>query len=143
METDTREMAGTTGRSAAEIMAAAADEDCSDLIMDLVAHPKGLVSHKEFRILNPSLSGSKISRRLSKLQEAGVVEKVDAPYPAPGEPRAYYYLTEDAREVFDRNQLFEPGPLEEMFDRIDHSTEFEELLEKERPDVDAETVDVE
>lgn len=123
----------------ATIVSVAADSACAELIMDIVGHPKGLVSHKEFTIVNPSLSGSVISKRLSKLQEAGVVDKVDSLDQSPGEPRAYYYLTDEARTMFDRNEMFAPNPLRELFDQIEHSSEFLELLEKPRPDVDVET----
>jgi DNA-binding PadR family transcriptional regulator len=80
---------------------------------------------------------------LAKLREAGVVAYADAPEQSPGEPRRYYYLTDDARAVFDRNNMFAPEPLKELFDRIDHTDEFLELLEKPRPDVATEMIDLE
>jgi DNA-binding PadR family transcriptional regulator len=125
---------------AADIVNAAFDDRNAELIMDLVAHPKGMLCHKEFTILNPEVSESAISKRLTKLKEAGVVEKVPSLDQSPGEPRAFFYLTDRAREVFDRNEMFDPEPVREMFDRINHSEEFKELFEKPRPDVDAETV---
>jgi DNA-binding PadR family transcriptional regulator len=119
------------------------DEACASLVADIVCHPNGLVSPKEFAILNPPLSKSQISKRLTKLREAGVVEYEPSPDQSPGEPRRYYYLTDEARHVFDRNNMFDPDPLKEMFDRIDHTDEFVELLEKPHPDINAETVNVE
>jgi DNA-binding PadR family transcriptional regulator len=130
----------SVGGPTVDIISVVSDEDCASLVADIVGHPNGLVSPKEFAILNPPLSKSQISKRLKKLHEAGVVAHEKSPDQSPGEPRKYYYLTEQAREVFDRNNMFAPSPLEEMFNRINHSEEFLELLEKPRPDVDAETV---
>jgi transcription initiation factor IIE alpha subunit len=124
------------------MISAVDDEACASLVADIVAHPSGLVSPKEFALLNPPFSKSKISKRLTKLREAGVVAYADAPDQSPGEPRRYYYLTDDARAVFDRNNMFAPEPLKELFDRIDHTDEFLELLEKPRPDVAAETANI-
>jgi hypothetical protein len=39
--------------------------------------------------------------------------------------------------------MFAPEPLKELFDRIDHTDEFLELLEKPRPDVATEMIDLE
>lgn len=125
-----------------EIISVVNDKACANLIADIVAHPKGLVSPKEFSILNPPFSKSKISNRLTKFREAGVVAYEESLDQSPGEPRRYYYLTDKAREVFDRNNMFTPTPLEEMFDRITHTDEFLELLEKPRPNVDGKTVTI-
>lgn len=123
-----------------EIISAVDNEECASLIADIVAHPKGLVSPKEFAILNPPLSKSQISKRLNKLRESGVIAYENSPDQSPGEPRRYYHLTNEAREVFDRNNMFAPGPLSEMFDQIDHSEEFLRLIEKPRPSVDTEAI---
>jgi DNA-binding HxlR family transcriptional regulator len=140
---DANPKAAAGGQQVVDIVSVAAKSENSELIMDLVGHPKGMVSHKEFAILNPEASKSSISRRLSELQEAGVVEKVPSTDQSPGEPRAFFYLTDTAREVFDRNNMFDPEPLRELFNRIEHSDEFKELVAKPRPDVDADTVDPE
>jgi transcription initiation factor IIE alpha subunit len=130
------------GGKTVEMISAVNDEACASLVADIVAHPSGLVSPKEFSLLNPPFSKSKISKRLTKLREADVVAYADAPDQSPGEPRRYYYLTDDARAVFDRNHMFAPGPLKELFNRIDHTDEFLALLAKPRPDVAAETVNI-
>lgn len=117
----------------------ASDEMYAPLIMDLIAHPKRMVSQEELSILNPPLPTSVVRTRLIALQNAGIVESVEAS--KPGNPDMYYMLKNTAREVFGHFQMFEAAPLKEMFERIDHSDEFQALAEIDRPNINPNPVD--
>jgi hypothetical protein len=108
------------------------DPQYAPLIADVVAHPSGLVSPVEFAILNPEWSTNTIDERLTTLTAAGVFDSVQG---ETDEQRTYYYVTDEARAAFDRNEMFAPEPLRELFNRIDHSDRFRELAERPRPSV--------
>jgi DNA-binding HxlR family transcriptional regulator len=118
----------------AQIMRVWDDEQYLPLLIDIVSHPKRLVSLREFVILNPSVSESEISNRLEDMQERGAVEKVNSS--DSDTPRDYYFLSQRAREVFDSELMLTSEPFEEMFKRINHSDEFLELVELSRPNID-------
>jgi hypothetical protein len=46
---------------------------------------------------------------------------------------------DEARATFDDNEMFAPGPLRELFERIEHSDRFRELAGQPRPSVNAKT----
>ncbi|MCY4729978.1 hypothetical protein KY092_05330 [Natronomonas gomsonensis] len=128
--------------TAAEIQRYGSDEGYAPLIMDLVAHPKGTVSLEELIILNPETSEGTLQERLDTLAKVGVLATATSTRQSSSDNRLYYYLTETARAVFTRNQMFSPDPLKEMFNRLEHTERFCELLEKPRPKIDAKTVDL-
>jgi len=117
------------------------DPVTSALLTDLVVHPNGLVSHKEFSLLHPDVSGSELSKQLRLLRDHHVINRVPSPYPRQGNPRFYYYLTPAARAVFDAAGRFQPGALPDFPD-VEADSELAGALDAPRPTVDVETVDL-
>jgi DNA-binding PadR family transcriptional regulator len=113
-----------------EIAETAVDPEYSVLIIDVVAHPDGMVAERQFSILNPSLSEQQISTLLAELEDAKVISTKEATDNS-GTIRTYYQLTSEARNAFECHNLFAPEPLEELFRWISHKIEFKRLSQDE------------
>ena len=50
-----------------------------------------------------------------------------------GYPYKFYMLTDDARELFDQNDLFPTAAWRRQYDRVEKTTEIQELEEMPRP----------
>ena len=114
----------------------ATDETRSNILADIVGHPDGAPSVRELDYMNPDLKPDAIRRHLSILQDVGVVEELVV---EPGErirgyPYKFYRLTDDARELFDRNDLFPEGPWRRQYARVQKTGEIEEIEAMPRPD---------
>jgi len=86
----------------------ATDTKRANLIADIVGHPRDSITVEELDYLNPDLSDDAIRRHLGTLQDAGVVAERTL---EPGErhrdyPYKFYAVTDEARDLFDRNGLF-------------------------------------
>lgn len=84
----------------------------ANLISDMVGHPTGMPSMAELEYMNPSLSRSAISEHLEVLRDAGVVETAEFPAgqrPGRDLPYKFYHISEQARELFDRSNIFDEG----------------------------------
>ena len=78
------------------------DKVNANLIADIVGHPQGAPSVEELEHMNPSLERDTIQRRLTSLEEAGIVEVVIAdPGNRQGLPSEFYRLSDRARTLFD------------------------------------------
>lgn len=116
-----------------------------NLVADIVGHPKGMPSGKELRYLNPSLSAATISEHLQRLEDAGVIHSLSVDrdgHPADA-PKAFYYLTENARRVFDDNNLFGEAEHGAVYEQVEKTDEIKEAEQFPRPDVESETVALE
>jgi hypothetical protein len=129
-------MAPTSGPEADRIRRLGSDPQYAPLIMDFVAHPSDQVSPTELGWLNPTLSTATIEAHLETLLDGGVLARTAVESSDPEAPAAYYWLTDEARAVFDRHNMFAPEPLRELFERLDHSDEFRELAARPRPEAD-------
>lgn len=113
----------------------ATDETRANLIADVVGHPKGAPSVRELEYMNPSLGEDAIRRHLAVLQEARVVEElvVAAGDRIRGFPYKFYRLTDRARALFDRNDLFPADAWRRQYARVQKTGEIEEIEAMPRP----------
>lgn len=113
----------------------ATDKQRANLIADIVGHSKGAPSVKELDYMNPSLEEDAIRRHLGILQDVGVVEElvVEPGDRVRGYPYKFYTLTDDARELFDRNNLFPTEAWRRQYGRVQKTAEIREIEEMPRP----------
>ena len=114
----------------------ATDQTRANLIADIVGHPQGAPSVQELDYMNPDLGEDAIRRHLSVLQDVGVLEAVvvEPGNRVRGYPYKFYQLTEDARALFDRNDLFPVDAWRRQYARVEKSGEITELEEMPRPE---------
>jgi len=110
----------------------------ANIVADIVGHPKGMPSMTELDFTNPSVNRSAINEHLEKLREASIVGKAEIPV---GErsrdlPHVFYYITEDAWDFFDRNNLFDRDTWQDQYAKVDKTPEIQRVQEMERPDRD-------
>lgn len=113
----------------------ATDTARANLIADIVGHPKGAPSVKELDYMNPDVSEDAIRRHLDVLGESGVIEELVV---LPGDrirgyPYKFYQLTDEAREMFDDNDLFPEDAWSRQYDRVKKTNEVKELEHMPRP----------
>jgi hypothetical protein len=113
----------------------ATDRTRANLIADIVGHPDGAPSVKELDYMNPSLEEDAIRRHLRILQDVGVVAElvVEPGERVRGYPYKFYTLTESARNLFDRNDLFPEDAWRRQYARVQKTGEVEELEAMPRP----------
>lgn len=113
----------------------ATDGTRANLLADVVGHPKGAPSVRELEYMNPSLGADAIRRHLAILQEAGVIEElvVEPGDRVRGFPYKFYRLTDEARALFDRNDLFPADAWRRQYDRVRKSGEIAEIESMPRP----------
>ena len=113
----------------------ATDRKRANLIADIVGHPESAPSVKELDYMNPSLEADAIRRHLQTLREVGVVEElvVETGDRIRGYPYKFYTVTDEARELFDRNDLFSEDAWKRQYDRVQKTGEIRELEAMPRP----------
>ena len=111
------------------------DRQRANLIADVVGHPRGAPSVKELDYMNPSLESDAIRRHLSILQDVGVVEAlvIEPGERVRGYPYKFYRLTDEARTLFDQNDLFPEDAWRRQYERVQKTGEITELEEMPRP----------
>lgn len=116
----------------------ATEKQRANLIADIVGHPRGAPSVKELDYMNPSLEEDAIRRHLGILQDVGVVGElvVEPGDRVRGYPYKFYQLTDDARDLFDRNNLFPTEAWRRQYARVQKPAEIREIEEMPRPDED-------
>lgn len=105
------------------------------LLADVVGHPEGMTSVPELNYMNPRIERSAIDEHLRKLVDAGVVEKTQLPA---GErsrdlPYTFYSLTEQARDLFDRNNIFDEAIWQEQYAKVEKTDDILEIQRAPRP----------
>jgi DNA-binding transcriptional ArsR family regulator len=115
----------------------ATDRTRANLIADIVGHPKGAPSVKELDYMNPSLEADAIRRHLRILQDVGVVEElvIEPGNRVRGFPYKFYRITDQARSLFDRNDLFPEAAWQRQYERVQKTGEIEEIEAMPRPSV--------
>jgi len=133
-----RRAPGESGNEFSEWLALqkATDKKRADIIADIVGHPKGTPSVEELDYMNPDLSDDSIRRHLKTLREVGVVEEYEFPT---GErlrafPHKFYGLTTEARELFDRNNLFPETPWQRQYEAVEKTPRIRQVQEMPRPE---------
>jgi predicted ArsR family transcriptional regulator len=113
----------------------ATDKKRANLIADIVGHPVGAPTVEELAYMNPSLSEDSIRRHLATLVEVGVVESHALPE---GKrlrefPYTFYTLTDEARTLFDRNDLFPEPAWQRQYAAVKKTARVREVQEMPRP----------
>ncbi|WP_247730019.1 winged helix-turn-helix domain-containing protein [Halovivax limisalsi] len=105
-----------------------------DIVSNIVAHPKGLPSMKELEFMT-GLHRSTIYEHIDELHSAGLVETETLPEEAVkrDQPRTFYRLTESARELFDKNDVFLEAHWRELYATVSKPDEIIEAEEAPRP----------
>lgn len=116
----------------------ATDKQRANLLADIVGHPKGAPSVTELDYMNPSVAEDAIRRHLGILQDVGVIKElvVEPGDRVRGYPYKFYALTDAARDLFDRNDLFPEDAWQRQYDRVQKSAEIREVEEMPRPNDD-------
>lgn len=119
-----------------EALSALEDTTRANIIGTIVGHPKGAPSKKELEYYNPSVAASTLTDHLSRLAEVGLVEVVEHEREGlqRGQPYRFFQLSDDARELFDRNNLFEPSAYRAMFAEVQTTDDIDAAEAAERPD---------
>jgi len=114
----------------------ATDRARANLIADIVGHPQGAPSVRELDYMNPALGEDAIRRHLGVLQDVGVVAElvVEPGNRVRGYPYKFYRLTPQARELFDRNDLFPADAWQRQYARVEKTGEIAELEAMPRPE---------
>lgn len=120
------------------ILQTVTEESRANIIADIVGHPDGAPSVDELTKTNPSLKKDTIRGHLSVLKEVNVVEELIIPVGerTRGYPYKFYQLTDEARELFDKNGLFPESAWKRQYDRLKKDPELQELEAMPRPDTD-------
>lgn len=113
---------------------ALATDSRRDIVADIVAHPKGLPSMKELEFTT-GLDRSTIRGHLHALAEADVVTIVEFPVGerTKGQPNKFYGITDEARQFFDRNDVFIEEHWRELYARIEKPDGIQAAEEAPRP----------
>jgi predicted ArsR family transcriptional regulator len=103
------------------------DTTRANIIGTIVGHPKGAPSKKELEYYNPSVAASTLTDHLNRLKDIGLIEVVERDREGleRGQPYRFFQLTDAARELFDRNNLFEPDAYRAMFAEVEKTAEIE------------------
>jgi len=127
---------GSTGLDPITALSALDDTTRANIIGTIVGHPKGAPSKKELEYYNPSVAASTLTDHLSRLEEVGLVEVVkwDREGLERGQPYRFFQLTEAARELFDRNNIYDPDTYQELFVKVETSDEIEAAEAVKRPE---------
>ena len=112
------------------------DKKRADILADIVGHPKGMPTIEELDYMNPDLSDDSIRRHCKTLMEVGVVDVVELPK---GErvrdfPYQFYQLTDEARELFDKNNLFPEDGWKRQYDAVKKTPRITEVETMPRPE---------
>ena len=113
----------------------ATDTARANIIADIVGHPEGMISVEELAYMNPDLSEDAVRRHLHKLLDVGVVEEHSL---GSGErmrdfPYKFYSVSADARELFDRNELFPEAAWKREYRGVKKTPRIRELETMPRP----------
>lgn len=109
----------------------------ASILADVVGHPEGMPSARELTYTNPDVSRSTIDEHLGTLVDAGVVSREKLP---PGErsrdlPYTFYRLTPEARDLFDRNAIFDRDVWREQYERVEKTDDVLAAQNAPRPGV--------
>jgi len=114
----------------------ATDQPRANVIADIVGHPQEAPSVRELDYMNPALGADAIRRHLGVLQDVDVVAElvVEPGDRVRGYPYKFYQLTSQARELFDRNDLFPADAWQRQYARVEKTGEITELEAMPRPE---------
>ena len=125
----------TAGLDPIAAFSALDDTTRANIVGTIVGHPKGAPSKKELEFYNPSIAPSTLTGHLHRLEDVGLIMVVEREREGleRGQPYRFFRLTEQARELFDRNNLFEPEAYRALFAEVEKSSKIEAAEAVERP----------
>ena len=125
----------TSGLDPIAAFSALDDTARANIVGTIVGHPVGAPSKKELEYYNPSVAASTLTDHLNRLQEVGLVEVVerDREGLSRGQPYRFFQLTDAARELFNRNNLFDPEAYQALFAEVETTEEIEATQAVDRP----------
>ena len=128
----------TTGIDPISAFSALDDTTRANIIGTIVGHPKGTPSKKEIEYYNPSVASSTLTGHLKKLEELGLIEAAERDREGleKGAPYRFFRLTDEARELFDRNNLYDREAYRALFDEVEKTDEILAAEAVERPAFD-------
>jgi DNA-binding PadR family transcriptional regulator len=111
------------------------DTTRANIIGTIVGHPKGAPSKKELEYYNPSVAASTLTDHLNRLEDVGLIEVVERNREGleRGQPYRFFKLTDAARELFDRNNLYDPDAYRGLFAEVEKTDEIETAEAVDRP----------
>jgi DNA-binding transcriptional ArsR family regulator len=126
---------GSTGLDPITALSTLDDTTRANIIGTIVGHPKGAPSKKELAYYNPSVAASTLTDHLSRLEEVGLIDVVkrDREGLERGQPYRFFRLTAAARELFDRNNLYDPDAYRQLFAEVETTDEIEAAEAVDRP----------
>lgn len=109
-----------------------------NIIGVIAGHPVSTPSKKELTYYLPDTPDSTISSNLSVLEEARIIESASHERAdlERGEPYRFFRITDAARELFDRNGLFEEAAYKNLIEQTEKTNEIREAESASRPDFD-------
>lgn len=128
-----------TGLDPIAAFSALDDTTRANIVGTIVGHPKGAPSKKELEYYNPSVAASTLTEHLNRLEAVGLIEVIERERAGleRGQPYRFFRLTEAARELFDRNNLFDEGAYRALFAEVEKTDEIEAAESVERPEWEA------
>ncbi|WP_299262120.1 ArsR family transcriptional regulator [Halorientalis sp.] len=113
----------------------ATDKKRADIIADIVGHPEDSISVEELSYMNPPLSEDSIRRHLKTLVDVGAVQECTF---AAGErdrdyPYKFYRITDEARQLFDKNGLFPVAPWQRQYQTVGKTPRIRDIEQMPRP----------
>lgn len=107
------------------------------IVADIVGHPEKMASVRELNHSNPRVERSAIEEHLRTLIDAGVVAKERLPV---GErsrdlPHTFYRITDAARELFDRNDIFDRETWREQYAKVEKPDDVLAAEQADRPEM--------
>ena len=111
------------------------DKARANLIADVVGHPKGAPSVAELDYMNPDLGEHAIRNHLKELRKAAVIEEltIEKGNRVRGYPYKFYRITDEARKLFDKNNLFPEEAWQRQYERVEKTTDIREIEGIPRP----------
>lgn len=119
-----------------EALRLSTQENRANILADIVGHPEGAPSVAELDYMNPSLNEDAIRKHLQRLQDGGVIEElvVEPGDRVRGFPYKFYQLTADARQLFDRNDLFPREAWRRQYNRVEKTGAMKDIESMPRPE---------
>ena len=112
------------------------DRPRANIIADITGHPQGAPSVSELEYMNPDLQADAIRRHLAILKDVRVVAELVVPTGerVRGYPYKFYTITDEARALFDANDLFPEEAWRRQYARVKKSSRIAELEAMPRPE---------